>query len=512
MTGMFARLAAFSGWRADVAMLATGALCAAALPPVYAIPVLLFGIPALLAALGNTAGFWGAFRRGWWFGFGLNLVGLYWITEAILIEAARFWWLVPLAVPALAAVMAVFVGATSALARLARPGWRRVFALAGAWTLADLARQFIATGFPWNPMGSVWEMPGWPGDTMIQPAAAIGVHGLTLLTLLLAAVPILGWRWRGAALGSLALWAGAGTLRLERMPADDPGAPHVVVVQGNVPQGQKWDRTLVESIFGRYLALSADGLRQAGPGPAMVLWPETASPFQLETDASAREAITAVTGSAVALIGAVRFGRDGRPRNSLFALTAGGATSRTFDKWHLVPFGEYQPDWLPLGVQLVPGGGFAPGPGPVTLSPPGFPPVGPLICYEAIFSGQVVDRGNRPAWMANVTNDAWFGNSTGPRQHLAAARMRAVEEGLPLIRAANTGISAIFDAYGHEISRLGMGQTGVLVAPLPRALPPTPFGRFGLPIPGLLALFALVVGLLRSRVPTLGTNPKMQLL
>jgi apolipoprotein N-acyltransferase len=268
---------------------------------------------------------------------------------------------------------------------------------------------------------------------------------------------------------------------------------------------------LVESIFGRYLALSADGLRQAGPGPAVVLWPETASPFQLETDASAREAIAAVTGSAVALIGAVRFGPEGRPRNSLFALTAGGAISRIFDKWHLVPFGEYQPNWLPLGVQLVPGGGFAPGPGPVTLSTPGFPPVGPLICYEAIFSGQVVDRGNRPAWMANVTNDAWFGNSTGPRQHLAAARMRAVEEGLPLIRAANTGISAIFNAYGHEISRLGMGQTGVLVAPLPPALPPTPFGRFGLPIPGLLALFALAAGLLRSGVPHLGAGRKMLL-
>ena len=477
-------------------MLLAGVLAAAALPPVHAVPVLLLCIPWLLTAISATAGSKGAFRRGWWFGFGLNLVGLYWITEAILVEAARFWWLVPLAVPALSAVMAVFVAVAAAVARRAPAGWRRVFALAGAWMLADMSRQFIATGFPWNPLGSVWAIPGWLGDMMIQPAAWVSVYGLTLATLLLAASPVLSRRWRAAAIAGFAAWAGLGLIRLDHGPIPGPAMPNVVVVQGNVPQGQKWNRTLVLSIFDRYLMLTGDGLRQAGSGPAVVVWPETASPFQLETDAGAREAIGSATGSAVALIGAVRFGADGRPRNSLFALTAGGAISQIFDKWHLVPFGEYQPDWLPLGVQLVPGGGFAPGPGPATLTPPGIPPVGPLICYEAIFPGQTVDRAHRPAWLVNVTNDAWFGNSTGPRQHLAAARMRSVEEGLPLIRAANTGISAIFDAFGHEISRLGMGQTGVIVAPLPRALPATPFARFGLPIPLILGLVALGVGML----------------
>lgn len=499
-TGILARLAALTGWRADLCMLATGMLAAAALPPVHAIPVLLVCIPCLLFALSATTGTRGAFRRGWWFGFGLNLIGLYWITEAILVEAERFWWLVPLAVPALSAVMAVFVGTATAIARHARAGWPRAFALAGAWTLTDLARQFIATGFPWNPMGSVWAIPGWAGDTMIQPASIAGVHGLTLATLLLAAAPALRQRWRAAALAGFALWAGSGPILLQRTEAAGAAMPHVVVVQGNVPQGQKWDQSRADAIFDRYAMLTADGLRQAGPGPAVVLWPETAVPYLLQTDPAARAAIAAATGPAVALIGGVRFGPEGRPRNSLFALAPGGDISQIFDKWHLVPFGEYQPDWLPLGVQLVPGGGFLPGPGPVTLSPPGIPKVGPLICYEAIFSGQVADREHRPAWLANVTNDAWFGNSSGPRQHLAAARMRAVEEGLPLIRAANTGISAIFDAYGHEVARLGMGQTGVLVAPLPRALPATVFGRFGLPIPGFLAVLALGVGMLPGRV------------
>src|SRR5262249_31572203 len=154
-----------------------------------------------------------------------------------------------------------------------------------------------------------------------------------------------------------------------------------------------------------------------------------------------------------------------------------------YDKWHLVPFGEYQPSWMPLPIQVVPGGGFASGPGPRTLHAPGIPPAGALICYEAIFPGQVVDETDRPDWMVNVTNDAWFGNSTGPRQHLAAARVRAVEEGLPLLRAANTGITAAFDAFGREQGRIGMGQSGTLLVNLPGKLTPTPFARAGLVIP-----------------------------
>jgi apolipoprotein N-acyltransferase len=148
---------------------------------------------------------------------------------------------------------------------------------------------------------------------------------------------------------------------------------------------------------------------------------------------------------------------------------------------------------MPLPIQVVPGAGFGAGPGPSTLHLPGLPSVGPLICYEAIFPGQVA-AGDRPEWLANVTNDAWFGNSSGPRQHLAAARLRAVEEGLPLARAANTGISALFDAYGREQGRMGMRETGLVVATLPGALPPTLFARFGLAIPGLLAISCLFLG------------------
>jgi apolipoprotein N-acyltransferase len=488
------RILDLRGWRADLAATLGGAVSALALPPLYLLPGLLIGIPTLLQLIGGARGPAAAARRGWWFGFGLHVVGLYWITEAILIEAARFWWLVPFAVPALAAVLAVFMAAAAAVTWWARPGWRAVLTLAGAWVLSDIARQFVATGFPWNPLGSVWALPGWAGDIMIQPASLIGVDGLTLATVLLASMPVLGWAWRCAGLGILALSCAFGIARLDQPLPPGPDLT-VLLVQGNVAQGQKWDRALLVSIFRRYLDLTHTAVERAGPHPAVVVWPETASPAQLQADAPAREVIAAAAGGASALIGSVRFDEADRPRNSLFALDASGTIVGTYDKWHLVPFGEYQPDWLPLGIQVVPGGGFASGPGPRTLHLPGLPPVGVLICYEAIFSAQVIDEADRPDWMVNVTNDAWFGNSSGPRQHLAAARFRAVEEGLPLMRAANTGISAAFDARGHELDRLGMQQTGVLAVRLPGAGPQPLYARLGLLLPGCMSLLSITAGL-----------------
>jgi apolipoprotein N-acyltransferase len=474
-----------------------GALSALALPPIHFLPVLAVAIPVLLALIGEAESWRRAAATGWCFGFGLYVVGLYWITEAILIEAARFWWLVPLAVPALAAVLAGFVAASCVAAWWARPGWRRAVALAGAWVLADLARQFVATGFPWNPWGSVWAMPNGFGDVMQQPAAVIGVHGLTLLTLLVAATPALGRRAMALGVAGLLAWGGFGLWRLS-LPVIPAPPLDVVLVQGNVPQGQKQSRAFALAAFRRYLALTAEGVARAGAVPTVAVWPETASPFALAVDPNARAAI-AEAARGPALIGSVRWGADGRPRNALMALAGGGPPVAVYDKWHLVPFGEYQPSWAEIGIQLVPGGGFAPGPGPRTLHVPGLPPVGPLICYEAIFPAQVVDEADRPDWLVNVTNDAWFGNSSGPRQHLAAARMRAVEEGLPLLRAANTGISAGFDAFGREQARLGMNRTGTLVVRLPGRLPPTPFARFGLTLPGLLAALCLAAAFARRR-------------
>jgi apolipoprotein N-acyltransferase len=488
------RLSALRGWRADIAGLVSGAVSALALPPLYVLPALLIGIPVLLCLIRGARGPVVAARRGWWFGFGLHLVGLYWITEAILIEAARFWWLVPFAVPALSAVLAIFIAIPAAVTWWARPGWRAAFTLAGAWVLADLARQFVATGFPWNLLGSVWEFPGRLGDIMIQPAALVGAHGLTLATVLLASMPLLGWAWRVGGLALLTAWFGFGLIRIDA-PVPSPPDLTVLLIQGNVAQGQKWDRALMVSIFHRYLDMTKQAVAKAGDHPKVVIWPETASPALLQTDIEARKLIAEAADGAPVLAGSVRFDEAGRPRNSLFALGADGVTEGIYDKWHLVPFGEYQPDWLPLGLQVVPGGGFARGPGPRTLHIPGLPAVGVLICYEAIFPSQVVDPNDRPDWMVNVTNDAWFGNSTGPRQHLAAARFRAVEEGLPLMRAANTGISAGFDSRGHELGRLDPQVTGILSLQLPASISLPLYARIGLLLPGGVALALTMSGL-----------------
>ena len=464
----------------------------------HAIPVLLVCIPGLLALVDGAQGWVGALRRGFCFGLVHHILGLYWITEAILIESARYWWLVPLAVPALSALMALFIAVPCAGARWALPGWHRVLLFAGLWTLADLARQFLGTGFPWNPLGSVWAIPGALGDVLIQPVSWLGVPGLTLVTVLLAALPALGGRWAGGSAAAMVLWIAFGLYRLDQPMPASPGVS-VVLVQGNVPQDDKWDRTIAAGVFDRYLALTRQGVAEAkrrAPGQAVaVVWPETASPYLLGRDVGARQAIWQAASPATAVLaGSLRLDAAGEPYNSMFVLAGPEAIVGTYDKWHLVPFGEFPPSWIPFSVQIVPGH-LAFGSGPKTLRVPGLPPFGGLICYEAIYPGQLVDEQDRPDWLVNITNDAWFGNSTGPRQHLAAARLRAVEEGLPLVRAANTGITAAFDASGRELGYLQPRVAGEIVVMLPGQRGRTPFGRLGLAIPGLLALGTCGAGL-----------------
>ncbi len=486
------------GWRRDLAAAALGALATAALPPVHAVPILLLVVPGLLALLAPVQSWRTALRIGFWFGFGHHLFGLYWITEAVLIEADRFWWLVPFAVPAIAAVVALFIGVACAITVRFTAGLPRVLALAGAWAATDLARQFVATGFPWNPWGSVWAIPGDIGVLMSQPAALVGVHGLTIATLLIAAAASLGRRGVAAGAAGLALWVGLGALLMQREAGPAPGIS-VLIVQGNVAQGQKWDAALANIAVRRYLDLTRAGIDHASGVGTVVLWPETAFyPFLLEREPAARAEIYAAAGGP-ALIGGMRVNPSGQPLNSMMAVDGPGPITRAYDKWHLVPFGEYSPFWMPLPMMLGMGSGFAAGAGPATLHVPGLPPVGVLICYEAIFPGEIVDRADRPDWLANGTNDAWFGNSSGPRQHLAAARLRAIEEGLPLFRAANTGISAAYDGHGRMLGSLPMNVADSLLLPLPGPLPPTWFARFGLPIPAALAALCLALAALLQR-------------
>jgi apolipoprotein N-acyltransferase len=464
-----------------------GVVAAGALPPLCLAPLLFLAIPGLIALIGAAPNWRGAALRGLTFGFFHHLAGLYWVTNAILVMAAEFWWAVPIAVPLLAFVLAVFIAVPCGIARLAPPGWRRLFLLAGAWVFADLARQFVLSGFPWNLFGSAAEMPGLAGRVFMQPAALVGAHGLTLALLLVTGGAGLGRRGRSVAFLGVVLWAGIGAALLRRQ--ETPIDLTAIIVQGNVPETEHrdhWrDPRWAAGVFDKYLALTREGESRAGGAKSVVVWPETASPYDLGQDAAARHAIAAAAAPALmTLAGTVRFESDSVAHNSLVAVSPGGSEAGYYDKAHLVPYGEYFPAYAHflLGEQ-----GFTPGPGVRTLHLPGLPSVGPLICYEAIFPAQVVREADRPDFLVNITNDSWFGNSAGPRQHLAAARLRAVEEGLPMLRAANTGISAVIDPFGRVTASLGLNRTGVLVQPVPGRLARPLAARLGLAGPAMLA-------------------------
>lgn len=504
------RLGGLAGWRALVAAFALGAASALALPPVHAVPVLLLSIPGLLALLGGAARWQRAAAIGFAWGWGHHLAGIYWVTHAILVDVETWWWLVPLAAPGLALPLAAFCVPPALVAWALPHGWPRLLGFAGSWVLAELSRGILFTGFPWNLMGTVWAFAALP----VQGTAFIGVHGLSLLTVLLAGLPVLG-RWRPMAAGAAALLllAGFGAWRLDASgPAEPYPGLHLVVVQGNVQQAMKWRPEERVAIFETYLRLTSDRLsRVLGAmregDRVVVVWPETASPFLLAQDPEAQRLAAIALGEARAtlLAGTVRAewdaaGRLERVFNSLVSLDSRGVVGASYDKAHLVPFGEYMPLSGLLPVRLAAGGmDFSAGPGPVTLTAPGLPPFGALICYEVIFPAAVTPT-PRPAWLVNVTNDAWFGMSAGPWQHLATARLRAVEEGLPLVRAAQTGISAVFDAEGRLQAMLPLGVEGTLATLLPAARSPTLFSRFGLVLPFGLSLAAVLLGLaLRPR-------------
>lgn len=519
------RLAALEGWRRWAAAAALGAALTGALPPLYLLPLLFVAFSGLVWLIDGCTRVRHAAATGWWFGFGHFLTGIYWIALAFFSDPERYGWMAPFAVTGLAGVLAVFPAAAAAAARLAWDrglgrGAGRVLAFAVAWTVMEWLRGHVLTGFPWILAGYVWTV----SDAMIQAAAVTGIYGLSLVAVAVGAIPATlgdeartgglsragGWlRTRGwlptgvGALVLVGLWvagaarlAGAGPALDGAMVAD----VRLRLVQPNIAQSHKWRDDLREALFARHLEMTA-AAAAAAPAPAganpgaaavtHVIWPETAVPFFLDHDPARREAIAAVVPpGGLVITGAPRAtGRDAKPFriwNSIRAVDGQGRIVGTYDKFHLVPFGEYLPlrryvsGLLAIGKITHGGVDFSAGPGPRTLRLPGLPPVSPLICYEAIFPGEVTAAGDRPAWLLNLTNDAWFGISSGPYQHFEAARLRAIEEGLPLVRAANTGISGVVDSYGRVIAYLGLGRAGVIDSPLPEALAGgTPYGRLG---------------------------------
>ncbi len=509
------RVTGVSGWRRLALAAGLGLLATAALPPVHAVVLLVPAFIGLLWLIDGSGGWRSAFAAGWWFGFGHFAAGLYWIAHALLTDAAQFGWMVPFAVGGLAAVVAVFPGVVALLVRASGTrGAGRVLVLGAAWTALEWLRGWVFTGFPWNLVGTVWVV----SEPMMQSAAVFGVYGISLLSVTVAAMPavladgaVVERRTLGAVAAAAAVlgiaWAG-GAARLALAPGGEVAGVRLRLVQPAIDQTLKWRPKLRRAHVERQLNMSSAPPSPAeAPPPTHVIWAETAVPFDLANEPRLLEALgAAVPAGGLLMAGAPRLtrreGASERIWNSLHAVDERGEIVATYDKFHLVPFGEYVPFRGLLNIsRLVPGRmDFSPGPGLVTLRLPGLLPFSPLICYEAIFPGSVLDRKDRPAWLLNVTNDAWFGMSSGPYQHFAAARFRAVEEGLPLVRVANTGISAVVDAHGRTVARLGLGVIGVLDSPLPTALEgTTPYGLVGDWIVVMVLLAAAAGGVLLSR-------------
>lgn len=518
------------GWRRRAVLAFAGALSVLALAPFHIWPILWITLPVLYFAVISDPGSPPRSRRifrwqntaigraaeaAWWFGFGYHVVGLVWIAEAFLVEAEVFAWLIPLAVTGLPAGLAIFfalVGSitssvrhTSVLARVL------VFSLSLAG--AEWLRGHILTGLPWNIVGYALTAP----DAFMQSAGLVGIYGLTLV-----AAIVFVWPWAEALDGGeahgrvawqqarvavfssvllLLLLYGYGWVRLVSSSTGQVAAASAVtvrVVQPSVPQREKWRPEHQRAIFDLHKSLSVRTPAETGAGRRssveLVVWPEAAMPFFPLDQPVALQELGAMLDEGQVLISgglrrerAARMGERDRVFNSLLLFRRGERAELigAYDKIHLVPFGEYLPfqralEWIGLEQLTRLRGGFASAPWPrKALSVPGLGLVVPLICYEAIFPAVIYAGAERPSALLNVTNDGWFGDTIGPRQHFHQARVRAVEEGLPMIRAANNGISAVIDGLGRVRGRLDMNERGAFAVELPGTSDATPYSKYG---------------------------------
>jgi len=495
------------GWRRAAIASAAGALSALAMAPFDTWPVLFLTFPVLVwlvdgAAGGRLRGVPSAAIAGWWFGFGYFLAGLYWVGYAFLVDARTFGWLLPFAVIALPAGMACYTAAGLALARVLWPrGPTRLLALAVALTAAEWLRGHLFTGFPWNAYGYALTGP----LMLAQGAALIGVWGLTFVAVAAFASPATliddggetrrPWLPLALAAITLAALAAYGAARLARTPTAFVDGVRLRIMQPNLQQDEKFNYSAKQRVMRHYLELSdrATGPQSSGVRDVThLIWPESAFPFLLAREPDALAQIASLLPQGTVLItGAVRAPEPvpgqklERAYNSIYVIDHDGSILSVYDKIHLVPFGEYLPFQSTLEklglMQLTKlPGGFIAGDRRRAIDVPRAPGMLPFLCYEIIFPGEATpEDGTRARWLINLTNDGWFGISTGPYQHLQQARVRAIEQGLPLVRAANTGVSAVIDPVGRIVKSLPLGTEGVMDASLPRPIPATPYARTG---------------------------------
>ena len=476
-----------------------GGLTAAGLAPLGWWWLAMPALAALIWVLSPETGWRAATAQGWFAGAGYFAAGMFWIVNPFLIDVQQDGWMAPFALVLMSFGMALFWALAAGLAvPLGRDRRGRALAFAVLLAATALLRTYILTGFPWNLVGHIW-IGAWPD----QVAALVGAVGLTLMTTLAAAAPAAFGLVRGAIFACALLGAagGYGLWRLDQ-PIPAPAHPGIVrLVQPNATQSLKWQPDLQREFFRRLLEQTA---LPGTPKPDLVVWPETSVPFLLNRAGQGLQLIASAANGASVALGIQRTEAD-HAYNSLAVIDPTGNLTHTYDKHHLVPFGEY----VPLGDLLyqitgIPdyapslGYGYTPGPGAAVLDLGPLGTVLPLICYEAVFPQDVSAAPRRADWMLQVTDDAWFGVLSGPFQHLAQARLRAIEQGLPLLRDANTGVSAVVDARGRVLQSLPMLAEGHIDAAIPGALPPTPYSRTG-DTPIAVLLLALAFGLFQRR-------------
>jgi apolipoprotein N-acyltransferase len=481
-----------TGWRGLGFAFAAGAISATGFAPLEFFPALLLGYAALVLLLDGAYAMPKPVRRafglGWAFYFGQFLIGWHWIVYPFLIYPDVNLWQVPFAslLPAGVALFGALAGAMAMVFWQAGPS--RIFVFAVMMALSEWLRGHLFTGFPWNLSAYGWGA----SPALLQSASLMGAYGLSFLTILLggacAELAFRRWRVPTALLLLFAVLWGYGVYRLAFTTVGDVPGVRVRLVQPDIPQAEKYVRRLLLRNWQRLLALSVQAPAGNPKLPTHIIWPEAATGFPVARSPGALEQIALLTARGQSLItGSDRAVRDDSgitAYNSLYLFPAGGGSPLTYDKFHLVPFGEYVPFASILnriGInQLTVGSGFSAGDHPHVLNAGIAPPVTPLICYEVIFPHAVVDPAEpRPGWLINVTDDSWFGPWAGPQQHFLIARMRAIEEGLPIARAANTGISAMIDPLGRVTAQLDLGKSGVVDAALPQALAPPLYARLG---------------------------------
>ncbi len=493
--------AALAGWRLIFLATASGVLAGFGQAPYDQPLFLLAGFVAAAYFFQQLVTPRQAALFGWAFGAGYFAHTLQWIVSPFLVDVARHGWMAPFAVAFLAAGLALFWGLAFWAARKLHPTqtWPLILCL----TAAELVRAYVFTGFPWAmPAQALVDSIAGQGLAWIGPYA---LNAAIVAVAVILAVPAQTPIRRILRYGVIVF--GLGGIMLP--PAAPPAAltDHTIrLVQPNAPQKDKWDPDQIPKFFDRHLTFTATPPPSADRVPDLVLWSETAIPWQLDYAGTALQQIDQAGGAATVALGVQRSTED-RFHNSMVVLDGAGAVAQVYDKHHLVPFGEYVPLAGLLNrigifglAQQIPEG-YSAGPGPKLLD---FGPLGralPLICYEAVFPHDVNAAPERPDFLIQITNDAWFGKGAGPKQHLAQARMRAIEQGLPLARAANTGISAMIDPKGRILTAIPLNTAGFIDAPLPRPLPPTLYSRTGdLPF-ALLLLLGLAVATVIARKP-----------